>query len=382
MHARSLICAAVLLGVAAPAAPAGLPEIGGVATVPAPGPHWFWADDLSLMNDIDGRAFLLDADDGHLYGMLGTGVLFAKLDMPADYHVIYSAETYYSRGGRGTRTDVITLYDPTTLAPTGEIEIPARRQTGVPPLALSGLTDDDRFLLVYNFNPAQSVTIVDLAARKVAGEISTPGCALVFPSGARRFGMLCQDGSWQTLSLGEDGGEAGRAKSQPFFDPAQDLITEKGVRLGAKWLFASRGARLYAVDVSEEAPAFVPAWSLLSDAERKQSWTVGGTQHLSVHASSGRLYSLMHRGGADTHKDPGTEVWVYDVAKAQRLQRIRLRAPAITVLVTQDDAPLLITSDGGPKLEVYDARSGAFRRAIAGVGQTPLLLQNLPGPSH
>ena len=59
-------------------------------------------------------------------------------------------------------------------------------------------------------------------------------------------------------------------------------------------------------------------WSLLDAADRKASWRPGGMQHLSVHAASGRLYSLMHVGGECSHKDPGTEVWVYDLASRKR----------------------------------------------------------------
>ena len=377
MHLRHLLCACVLL-LCVRLGAATLPEEVGVATVPSPGPHWIWVDDLSLLNDIDGRAFLYDADDGRLYGMLTTGVLFAKLDLPRDYDAIYSAETYFSRGARGERTDVVTFYDPATLAPTGEVVIPPRRQTGVPPMALSGLTDDEQHLLIYNFNPAQSVTVVDVTKRALAGEIATPGCALVYPSGARRFGQLCQDGSWQTIELTSEGREARRAKSRPFFDPAADPITEKGVRIGNRWVFVSFGGMAHEVDVSREEPAFAPAWPLLGDAERAESWTVGGAQHLAAHVNSGRLYSLMHRGGQDSHKDPGTEVWVYDLARHERVQRLPLAHPAISIQVTQDAAPIMIASAGEPRLDVYDANSGQLRRTIEGVGQTPLLIQVLP----
>jgi methylamine dehydrogenase heavy chain len=380
MQLRGYVFALSLL-LWARAATAALPEETGVATVSAHGAHWIWVDDLTLYNDIDGRAFLYDADDGRLLGMLSTGVLFAKLDLPRDYRTIYSAETYFSRGGRGERTDVVTFYDPTTLAPTGEVIIPPRRQTGVPPMALSGLTGDERYLLIYNFNPAQSVTVVDVRDRKVASEIATPGCALVFPGGTRRFGQLCQDGSWQTVELTPEGGEARRSRSSPFFDPESDPVTEKGVRIGDRWIFVSFAGMAHEVDVARDEPAFAPAWPLLADADRSESWAIGGAQHLAVHVSGGRLYSLVHRGGKDGHKDPGTEVWVYDLSKHARVQRLRLEHPAISIQVTQDDAPLLIASAGEPRLDVYDANSGQLRRTIEGVGQTPLLIQVIPLPA-
>jgi methylamine dehydrogenase heavy chain len=350
----------------------------GVATVPAPGPHWFWADDLAFFSVVDGRSMLVDADTGRFVGMLSTGALFAKLDLPGDYGTIYSVETYYSRGTRGERTDVVTYYDPTTLAPTGEVVIPPHRQSGVPLLAMSGLTDDDRPLLVYNFNPAQSITVVDVGARKVAGELPTPGCALVYPAGPRRFAMLCQDGALLTIDLNDAGGEAARTRSAPFFDPKTDPITEKGVRLGKRWLFASFGGRLHEVDAGGAEAAFA-SWPLLDDADRAESWAVGGAQHLALHAASGRLYALMHQGGADSHKDPGTEVWVYDVAAKRRVQRIALQKPAVSIQVTQDAAPVLLATLGEPVVEVYGATTGAHRRTIEGLGQTPLVLQTIPG---
>jgi methylamine dehydrogenase heavy chain len=369
---------ALALCVAAGNASAAMPEALGVATVPAPGPHWIWVDDIAFGNLLDGRAYLVDADSGRVFGMLSTGGLFAKLDWPADYGTIYSVETYYSRGSRGTRTDVVTSYDPATLAPTGEVVISARRQTGVPMISFTAVTDDDRHLIVYNFNPAQSVTIVDLAQRKVAGELATPGCALVYPAGPARFAMLCQDGSVLLVRLNENGTEAARTKSEPFFDPKVDPITERGVRLGDRWLFASFEGRLHEIDVSKEAASFPKPWALVGEADAKESWKVGGAQHLAIHAATGRLYSLMHVGGADSHKAPGAEVWVYDVAKKARVQRIVLQHPAMSIVVTQDAAPVMVATDVTPKLEVYDALSGEHRRTIEGIGQSPMLLQAVP----
>ena len=55
----------------------------------------------------------------------------------------------------------------------------------MPMLAQARLTDDDRFLLIYNYTPAQSVTVVDVPARKFVGEVDIAGCALVYPTGPR-----------------------------------------------------------------------------------------------------------------------------------------------------------------------------------------------------
>ncbi len=354
----------------------------GTATLPAPGPHWVWVDDIAFGNIIDGRAYLVDADTGRMLGMLSTGSMFLNLELPRDYSQIYAAETYYSRGARGTRTDVITRYDPRTLEPVGEIVLPAKRQAGVPMLSYTGLTDDQRFMVVYNFTPAQSVSVADLSASVLAGEIATPGCALVYPSGPRRFSMLCGDGRLLSVDLAEDGSEAGRTLSEPFFDPSKDPISEKGVRAGSHWYFASFDGLVHDVDVAGAAPKFAAPWSIVSAQERTAGWRTGGAQHIAAHAASGRLYFLMHRGPVHTRKEPGEEVWVFDIAKRQRVQRLKLAGPAMSIALTPDAKPLLLTTLGaGGAVDVYDA-AGKHLRKVEGLGQTPLLIQPLPPGAH
>ena len=38
----------------------------------------------------------------------------------------------------------------------------------------------------------------------------------------------------------------------------------------------------------------------------------------------------MHQGGPDTHKEPGTEVWVYDLATRKRVQRMPMLNPLVS----------------------------------------------------
>ena len=114
--------------------------------------------------------------------MLTMGYGLTALGLPRHDIAIYTLETHYSRMTRGERTDVVAIWDPRTLEFQSEIEIPPKKVSGLPLLSFSGVTDDDRFLLLYNFTPAQSVTVVDLENRQVAGEIETGGCGLVFPA--------------------------------------------------------------------------------------------------------------------------------------------------------------------------------------------------------
>src|SRR6185312_342448 len=350
--------------------------LGVVATLPAvASPHWVWVNDIVFSHMSDGQALLVDGDSGRFLGMLSTGFGFERVVLAKDGKLIFSPETYFSRGTRGTRTDVVTLYDPSRLSPVGEIAIPPKRSANMPMMADSELTDDGAFLLIYNFTPAQSITVVDTRSRRFAGEIETPGCALAYPTGARSFFSICADGALLDVHLDDAGHVSRRVHTRDMFDVSHDPVTEKGVRLGSRWLFVSYGGTIYSIDITSGGLESGPRWSLLSDAERRQNWRPGGLQQLAVRARPDLLYSIMHRGGPETHKDPGKEVWVYDLGRRQRVQRIALRSPAASIQVTRDDRPLLFAAFmGSTTLEVYDAKSGEYLRSVKNLGTTPTLL--------
>jgi len=403
MREERAIRRALRVGVAALALTAGTaradlaPEtVGQVATLPAPSPHWIFVGDLLLR-----RAALLDADTGTFLGMLSSSVgPIAPLVSPSSGE-IYLPETYYSRGSRGVRTDVVTVYDPTTLAPTAEVVIPPKRADVVNGAGLATVLDDGRFAAVFNLTPGTSVSVIELASRRFAGEFETPGCSLVYAAGPRRIAMLCADGSLLLVSLDERGREKSRLQSAPFFDPEKDPVTEKAVRRGNAWIFVSFEGFVHEVELSGDTPRFAEPWSLFSDAERTATWRFGGAQPLALHEPLGRLYALVHKGGPDGHKEPGTEVWVYDAASRKRVQAIpvgnlvgaflasQLRLGegswgawlleslvpnpgADRIAVTQDAEPrlILVSSEAG-SVGVHDARSGAFLRNINDVGLYP-----------
>ena len=145
--------------------------------------HWVWIYDIAASSMPDGRAYLYDGDTARVLGMLNTGYSFNALNIPGHYREVYSAETYYARTTRGERTDVVSIYDPFKLLPVAEIQIPAKRVSTLPRLADSALTDDDRFMAVFNLTPAASLSIVDVEQRRFAGEVMTPGCAMAYAAG-------------------------------------------------------------------------------------------------------------------------------------------------------------------------------------------------------
>jgi methylamine dehydrogenase heavy chain len=373
-----IACLFALAGPARSAAPPPVPPdpLGGVATLPSTAsPHWVWVNDFVFPHMPDGQALLVDGDSGRFLGMLSTGFGFSRLVLAKDGKIVFSPETYFSRGTRGTRTDVVTMYDPARLAPIGEIVIPPKRASSMPMMGDSELTDDGRFLLIYNFTPAQSITVVDAQAHQLVGEIETSGCALVYPTGPRSFFSICADGSLLNVRLDDAGKATAQDRTAKMFDVAHDPVTEKGVRVGSTWHFVSYSGVMYPVNITSEGLVLGPRWSLLTAEDKAQQWRPGGLQQLAVHSGLNRLYSIMHRGGPETHKDPGKEVWVYDLATHARLQRITMQNDSGAIQVTHDSQPLLFSAFiGSTTLDVYDATSGALLRSVQNVGTTPTIL--------
>ncbi|HVS75648.1 MAG TPA: amine dehydrogenase large subunit [Steroidobacteraceae bacterium] len=368
----ALACAA-LLPCMAMAAPPLANEQATIETLRSPpGPHWVWVDDIAFFNMPDGRATLVDGDKGTVLGMLSTGYGYNGVLIPKRGQVIYSPESYYSRGTRGVRTDVVTLYDPRRLSSEGEIPIPPKRAAIMSMRSGAALTDDDRFLLIYNFTPAQSVTVVDTRSRKFVGEIGTPGCALVYPTGPRSFFSICGDGALLEVTLDDAGRAASMRRTAKLFDSHKDPVAEEGVRAGSTWWFTSFNGNVYPFEITGRGIRVGQRWPLFSAAERAQHWRTGGLQYLAVYRRSGLLYVIVHQGDLATHKDPGKAVWVYDLRQRRRVQQIALRHKAGSILVSQDGSPLLFTCFlGSSALQIYDARTGRYLRAVDSVAQTP-----------
>lgn len=373
---RAALAALLLLG--APAAvraalPSDTDKGPSVAVLGEPTKHWVWVNDFVFPHMADGVAMLVDGDTGRYLGTLSTGWGFARVLLPRDGKLIYSPEIYFSRGTRGVRSDVVTIYDAHTLSPVKEIQIPPKRSANMPMMANAVLTDDDRYMLIYNFTPAQSVSVVDMKSQTFVREVETPGCALEYPTGARTFFSICGDGALSLLQITASG-DVTLTRSAPVFSPAKDPVTERGVRVGKTWYFVSYEGQIHAVNAAATQASAEAGWWLTSEAERKQGWRPGGAQQLAVDSHS-HLYALMHRGGPETHKDPGKDVWVYDIATRKRVQQIALSNLASSIQLTTDDKPLLFSIFiDKPVLDIYDAADGRLLRSVDQVGTTPTLL--------
>ncbi|MBK6739311.1 MAG: hypothetical protein IPG64_16265 [Haliea sp.] len=305
--------------------------LGQVEDLPEPfSPHWFWASDPILE-----RVSLVDYTRNAVLGSVDGGWgITVPLFPQQDSREFYVPETYYSRGTRGERTDLVAVYDSVTLMPVAEIIIPPKRAHNALPNANATLTDDEQFVAVFNMTPAQSISIVDVGNRRFVEEIPTPGCSLTYPAGERRIMMICGDGALLFLTLDSDGSLLHKQRTEPFFDPQKDPITEKGVRVGDTWHFVSFEGYLYSVDTAaptdDHAAMFPPPWSLVSDAERQDRWRVGGRQFLAIHEASQTAYVLLHQGEIDTHKTGGTHLWTFDLSSRQKTGAHKLVSPGFT----------------------------------------------------
>ncbi len=369
----------LVAGAAGGPAQADLPSDVGrgptVAVLPEPASkHWVWINDFVFPHMADGMAYLVDGDSGRYLGTLSTGYSFAHLLLSPDGKLIYSPETYFSRGTRGKRTDVVTLYDAGTLDVVGEIKVPPKRASNMPAMGNVVLTDDGRFLLIYNFTPAQSISVVDMKNRRFVGEVDIAGCAFAFPTGPRSFFSVCGDGSLVLVKL-DDRGHARLRHTEALLPMGPDPVTEKPVRVGDTWYFTTYDGRIVPLNVSANRATVGPSWSLTSAAQRAQGWRPGGLQPMAVDARRGRLYEIMHRGDLATHKDPGKEVWVFDLASHREVQNIALKNLASSIQVSKDPAPLLYSIFiEGSQLDVYEAVTGRFLRSVDHIGTTPTLL--------
>jgi len=324
MTHRASLLGAVSLGVCllalTPRVGADLPpeKVGQVMQLPETvSDHWVWVPDRLFRHSI-----LLDGDTGKMLGAIDSGVQISPKTplWSRTRNEIYNVDTIYSRGHRGERHDFVVIYDSRTLEVKGEIEIPPKAAHTGTGIALVGMLDGGRFIVVLNQSPGASVSVVDVEAMRMVAEVQTAGCAAVFPAGPTRFGMLCGNGTAITVHLKDDGALDRIARSPAFFDVVTDPITEKGVRDGSTWWFPSFEGLLYEVDFGGDAPAPKEPWALFTDDELKDEWRIGGAQHLAYHPGTRRLYSVVHQGGPGSHKDPGAEIWVYDLPSRAKVE--------------------------------------------------------------
>jgi methylamine dehydrogenase heavy chain len=359
--------------------PAPLPaEHLTVATAGPKSNHWIYVFDYALLNEIDTRVWLFDGDTYRRIGQVDTGFL-PGINISPDGRSTAVATTYFARGGHGTRTDVVELYDNNTMSKTGEIVIPPKHAQTLPTLFTVGYSSDGKFVYVPYLTPAASFGVLDPGKKSVLSEIDTAGCTLVYPWGPNRVSSICESGRLLTVTLDARGKETARATSEPFFSADEDPVFVQAVPLKDGYAWLSFLGQVHEIDFTQPKPVMRSPWSLVSAAE-KGKWRPGGVQIGAVHRSRNELFVLMHQGADGSHKENGSEIWVFDLKSHQRKARwpldVRSSGAAAAVQVSQDPAPLLFLATEGAHLLILDAQTGKLKHDENHLGQTPQLLLN------
>lgn len=276
---------------------------------------------------------------------------------------IYVADTVWSRGTRGVRTDFISIYDRETLNPVGEIVLPgAKRGLMTAMEGMFAFTDDQKMALVFDLTPQALVTVVDLVNRKVLGDIEIPGCALVYPTGKRGFSTLCSSGTMLSVQLDANGAAVSRSETKVFNPLDSDPLFTASTELAGIHYFPSFHGRIQAIDLRGDAAKILSDWPLVPAADISGNWRPSGWQILASDEHK-LLYILMQRNGHEgTHKEPANEVWVYDPTSKTRVRRLPLVRPGSSLALTHGPEALMLVQ-AGERLDVYDLK-GALLRSL------------------
>ncbi|RQH08987.1 amine dehydrogenase large subunit [Paraburkholderia dinghuensis] len=380
------VLATVLLSAQAPVACATEKiETITVDKVPDWNPNWIYGIDDNFNTMAAGTVQVYDGQSQHFVGQLNSGFSLDGMAISPDHDTIYVPGIYYSRLTRGTRTDVLDIFDRKTLTHLGEITLPTKHAQSIPTAQDTSISDDGRFVYVSNVTPATSISVVDTTKRQFVGEINTAACLQAYPYGKHEFFSMCPDGSILQLALDDKGAERSRQKSAAFFNVDEDPVFVNGLRSGNKYFFISFNGVIHTVDLSQGKAAFLPTWSLLSQEDAAGNWRPGGYQVGALNNKTGELFVLMHQGEMKMHKEPGTQVWVYDVASHRLLRKLDLTAslkdaslmPFLGIQVSQSaDHPLLFGITADSTLVQMDAATGKIAHVEKQFGSSTMQLIN------
>jgi methylamine dehydrogenase heavy chain len=351
------------------------PETSDVATLPPSSAHRFFTATRRS------SFVIFDGDSGKMEGSIPAGYI-ANLAIAPDNGQFFVSETYWSRGARGERQDLLSVYDATTLNLVKEITLPGRAL--VFKMQNFDISASGSRAYVYIMLPASSVVWVDLKKQSVGGTVEIPGCALVFPWGEQGFSSLCADGSLATVTIAESG-TAKVTHTKPFFDANTDPIFENSFvdRTTGTAIFLSYTGLVYQAKLGAETVVEKP-WSIQKAAGfpvpgtgvQELAWRPGGGQLAAYHKASGKLFVLMHAGNYWTHRQGGSEIWVLDTKTHSLLSRFQLQPVPTSGLadekvpfyedigVSQDAKPVLYLLNPDGNDVVLDASTGQQLRKI------------------
>ena len=361
--------------------PLPIEKMGVIETLPDRYPeHWFVVHDAAFFHMLDGKVIVLDATAEtaaeQYKGAIGASMM-GGVHESASRNEIYVIESFNTRGPRGDRTDVLTIWDRSTLAVLDEVVWPVpKRLQGMPERFAMQTINGGKWLLVANFSPAASVTVVDLDKREIINEVATPGCVLAYPTGKFGFSSLCSDGRLMSVQLKSDATIRTQERGEAFFDSDDTPIFERAALINGVAYFPSFTGEVHPIDLSGDLAVPREPWSLLDEEDKAQKWRPGGIGIIDED-ELGRFYILMHPDGVDgSQGSGGPEIWVFDPKKKARVQRIALQEWGLSLTVSRGKQPLMmVTNPVDMSMETYDGQTGEFQRKMTGLGmETPLMI--------
>ena len=377
-----LAAVAVLASAQETQPPLPVEPTGIIETLPARYPaDWFFVHDAAFFHMSDGKVYLLDTDKDSIgdqvKGLFPVSLMGTFIEAPSRGE-IFAVETFHTRGTRGDRIDVLTIWDTVNLAAIAEVMLPTgKRFMGMPERVALQLLKNDRWLAIFNLSPSTTVTLVDLDTRAVIGEIPIPGCSFIYANGDMGLSALCADGRMLTVVLNDDGSEKSRVMSEAFFDSDDSPIFERPATVGDIAYFPAFDGRVQPVAMTGNAALPMASWPLFGKGE--EAWAPSGIG-IDGEDDLGRIYFLMNAeaNGVDgMHNAGGSEIWVFDPEARRRVLRIPRQAWGLSLAVGRGEEPkVLVTNPTDMSVELYDGLTGSFMKKITGFGQeTPLLLR-------
>ena len=323
--------------------------------------------DLNFMSLISGRIVVFDAlaENRNFKGQISAGQ-FAAFAHSSSRNELYVAETFYSRGVRGDRTDLLAIYDANSLKLEHEVILPNNnRGLNVPLKGNMKLSQDQSFAFIYSFTPSSGVIVVDLNRRRVVNEISIPGCSMIYPYRERGFALNCGDGATVAYDLDTLGRVVSEHSTEEFHDIDNHPMFLTGARVGDTMYWPTFTGQLISVDFSSSPPKPIDTWNFVGDS----GYLPSGWQLITA-GPNGRLYVIMLSDAQPGfHKLGGEEVWELDPVAKKVVRKIKLNAWAVSIEALKTKDPFLVVASAtevNVSLDVYDLNTKEQVRSIGG----------------
>jgi len=340
---------------------------------------WVFAHDMAFYSLTNGRVYIVDAaaKGADVLGMVDVH-MFGNFLPDVARKQLFVSETFYSRGNRGERTDMLTIYDTATLSIKNQVAMPGnKRGQSVTHKSSLQLSNDGKFLFIYYFTPAASVGVFDVEKQEFVSEIMLPGCTQMYPSGDHGFASVCADGTMIAFDLDDAGGVETEYRTEVFNTIDEDPFFIPVGRVGDTAYFVSFAGDVQAVTLAGGAPVLAPRVeaAALFGGEAQDAMP-SGWQVITAD-NAGLVYMLMRPGAVSgDHKTGGSVVWVFDPKVGKVVKQLPLLGDSIAIEITGADTPLLVATNAATMaLDVYDAASGDHLRTIGDLGAaTPFTL--------